>query len=186
MPRRVPLAVLLVVLPLVLVPRALADSACTRDADCPVGSLCRNGACETTYCTTDYRPVCGVDGKTYSNTCVAQVSHVVVAYDGACRPAAQRGPCRAGHADCGPKEMCELPPGHCEDRDAKGVCLERPEVCAEVILEVCGCDGTTYENDCRRIARGVAKRDDGACVPPTGTDPDAPPSPPARSDPRSP
>jgi len=161
--RRVPLAVLLAV-PLLLL-TARAEPACTKDTDCPVGSLCRDGRCEVTSCTTDYRPVCGVDGKTYSNACVARVSHVAVAYAGLCKPPAPRGSCRAGQADCGPQEMCELPPCLCEDKDAKGVCLVRPEVCAEVVLEVCGCDGKTYENDCRRIAAGAAKRKNGACGP---------------------
>ena len=37
-------------------------------------------------CTAQYDPVCGVDGQTYSNECVATLQNdVAVAYDGECR-----------------------------------------------------------------------------------------------------
>jgi len=36
-------------------------------------------------CTTELKPVCGVDGKTYSNACVASRNHVEVKREGMCR-----------------------------------------------------------------------------------------------------
>jgi len=64
-------------------------------------------------------------------------------------------PCAAG-------EICETPPGHC-CCDYSGTCAVKPQVCAMIYQPVCGCDGTTYSNDCERQVAGVSKDFDGAC-----------------------
>jgi hypothetical protein len=45
----------------------------------------------------------------------------------------------------------------------QGTCVRAPDVCAQIFLPVCGCNGKTYGNDCQRRAAKVSKAHDGAC-----------------------
>lgn len=65
---------------------------------------------------------------------------------------------------CKDDEWCDYPEGiACGIADQFGTCRPRPEVCVQVYLPVCGCDGKTYGNACQAAAAGLDVAHAGEC-----------------------
>ncbi len=132
--------------------RCRADGGCDADTDCEVGYVCEEGACMIIACERIYAPVCGVDGRTYANACVARTAHVEVAGEGEC----DVDPCAA--IECEPGKVCVE--GACVGEVACDVDCDRPN-------PVCGVDGVTYEcGFAEAECNGVAVAYAGRCIEP--------------------
>lgn len=128
------------------------------------------------FCYELYQPVCGVDGKTYSNDCFARMAGIQIAHAGECgaepepepepqpepEPDARNCGGIAGEA-CPAGQYCNLAAGDGCVPDAMGVCAPVPEACTMQYDPVCGCDGVTYGNACGAAAAGASVASRGEC-----------------------
>lgn len=113
-------------------------------------------------CPAPINRVCGCDGKTYSNECMAHAAGVNVASTGACPETKACGGTTGVTCDQG--QFCKADTGQCA-ADAAGVCTTKPDCCPPASSPVCGCDNLTYDNECFAAAAGVTVKATGACTP---------------------
>jgi len=68
-----------------------------------------------------------------------------------------------GQIQCPAGQQCDVDPGACHVADVGGHCVPAVATCPPTSAPVCGCNGTTYANDCLRLLANVGKDHDGPC-----------------------
>eukprot|EP01129_Flabellula_baltica_P006539 TRINITY_DN245_c1_g2_i1.p1 TRINITY_DN245_c1_g2~~TRINITY_DN245_c1_g2_i1.p1 ORF type:complete len:231 (+),score=16.27 TRINITY_DN245_c1_g2_i1:432-1124(+) len=142
----------------------LPDDRCAVNSDCNVGEYCTKGVgdcdgkghcvAKPDICTMLHDPVCGCDGVTHGNPCMAAARGVNVLYRGECSTVC------TSDAACPVASFCQFLVGECR---GSGRCLEPPVFCFEIYQPVCGCDGRTYSNECEAQRNLVSIKASGEC-----------------------
>jgi hypothetical protein len=100
--------------------------------------------------------VCGCDGTTFGSDCARRLAGVPLFSEGECDVCNVNNTCRRG-------AFCEYAGGVCGEGRSSGLCAVVPVACPRNVDPVCGCNGTTYTNDCTRRRDGVALDHTGGC-----------------------
>mmetsp|Transcript_7326 Transcript_7326/g.10844 ORF Transcript_7326/g.10844 Transcript_7326/m.10844 type:complete len:222 (+) Transcript_7326:114-779(+) len=113
-------------------------------------------------CPSNHNPVCGCDGETYSNECVAAAFGLTtVMHFGPCNE--DQSGCNK-NSDCQSNEYCDFPDGTCGGNKGRCTTIPSGEDCNGVTnAAVCGCDDVKYKNYCKANQSGTSIQNEGDC-----------------------
>jgi hypothetical protein len=69
---------------------------------------------------------------------------------------------------CPVGEYCDYPDNICGAADGTGICTAKPQVCPDLYMPTCACDGMVYSSPCDAAGAGFDENNNAGCSPPAG------------------
>ncbi|KAM9830052.1 agrin isoform 2-T2 [Syngnathus typhle] len=124
---------------------------CRFNAVCVVEQLNARCSCDPIECDGTYKPVCGKNGRTYTNECARRKAECLAK---TLIPVKHAGPCDLHTPSPCLDKVCHHG-AVCVVKNDEPVC-ECPEACPQTSDPVCGSDGSSYGSPCEMRAMGCA------------------------------